>query len=337
MRWYERHARELPWRVGPAGRKKNIKPNPYHVWLSEIMLQQTTVATVTPRFKKFLARWPDLSALAAATQEAVLAEWAGLGYYARARNLHKCAQELTANHASVFPETARELESLPGIGPYTAAAIAAIAYDEAAVVMDGNIERVMARLFAVVTPLPDAKPFLRDHAASQTPAKRVGDHAQALMDLGATICTPRNPTCILCPLNELCAAYKQGLTADLPRKKKKSPKPTRYGTAFVIRRKSDGAVLLIRRPEKGLLGGMLAPPSTDWTENKQQKPASPISAKWKKSNRKVMHTFTHFHLIMEIRQTEVSDQTVTCFKGEWVKDPAKAGLPTVFRKVFTKP
>lgn len=302
------------------------------MWLSEVMLQQTTVATVTPRYERFLQLFPDVEALAGAPQEAVLAEWAGLGYYARARNLHKCAQVVAEQHGGVFPTTETGLLALPGVGAYTAAAIAAIAFDEPAVVLDGNIERVMARLFAVETPLPEAKPELRAHAAALTPKKRPGDHAQALMDLGATICTPRNPFCSLCPVNDWCAGYKAGIAGKLPKKKRKVAKPVRYGTAFVIRRKPDGAVLLVRRPEKGLLGGMLAFPATEWGEKAEVVP--PVRAKWSVAAEPVRHTFTHFHLEMEVWVAEVSTAAARKLEGQWAEDPAGEGLPTVFRKVL---
>jgi len=334
--WYDRHARDLPWRIGPATRKRGERPDPYRVWLSEVMLQQTTVATVTPRYERFLDLFPTVEALAAAPVETVLAEWAGLGYYARARNLHKCARTVAGDHGGEFPQTEEGLRDLPGIGAYTAAAIAAIAFDEPAVVMDGNIERVMARLFAVRMPLPDAKPQLREHAASLTPKKRPGDYAQALMDLGATICTPRNPACALCPLRGRCTAQKQGIQADLPHKKKKAAKPTRHGTVFYMTRKSDGAVLLVRRPDKGLLGGMLAFPATDWGERAEAEP--PVKTSWSKTDQSVRHTFTHFHLEMDVWQTELGDAAVRkaekATNGQWHADPAQAGLPTVFRKVL---
>jgi A/G-specific adenine glycosylase len=294
------------------------------------MLQQTTVATVTPRYQAFLEHWPTVFDMAASPQEDVLEQWAGLGYYARARNLHKCAQVVAEEHDGVFPSAAEELQKLPGIGPYTAAAMAAIAFDQPAVVMDGNIERVMARLFAVETPLPVAKPVLFEHAASQTPAKRPGDHAQALMDLGATLCTPRNPVCSLCPLNKECLGFEKGVAADLPYKKKKTAKPTRQGTVFYLQRKSDGAVLLVRRPEKGLLGGMLALPSTDWGEVVEVIP--PAKTKWEEVPGVVRHTFTHFHLELSVWCGVISDRAAAKLDGEWRKEPLSAGLPTVFKK-----
>ena len=332
--WYDRNARVLPWRVPPARSSKGERPDPYRVWLSEVMLQQTTVATVKERYQRFLDLWPVLADLAAAPQEAVLAEWAGLGYYARARNLHKCAELVMSDHDGLFPETAAALQKLPGIGPYTAAAIASIAFGEPAPVMDGNIERVMARLFNVRTPLPDAKPVLYDHAAALTPKKRPGDYAQGLMDLGATICIPRNPACALCPLREMCLACHAGTATDLPLKKKKQAKPVRYGTVFVIRRKPDGAALLIRRPAKGLLGGMIAFPTTDWTDAAGAAVTPPVKADWAEDRGQVRHTFTHFHLELTVWEAILPAAQAAKLEGEWHKDPATAGLPTVFRKAL---
>ncbi len=258
LAWYDRHRRVMPWRAA-AGRR----PDPYHVWLSEIMLQQTTVAAVGPYFEKFLALWPRVQDLAAAPLDAVLTAWAGLGYYARARNLHKCALAVAENFAGRFPETEAALLDLPGIGPYTAAAVAAIAFDRRATILDGNVERVIARIHRVDTPLPKAKPELHALADRLTPERRPGDYAQAIMDLGATICTPRRPKCALCPWRPACAAFKAGDAEDFPRRQAKADRPTRYGVAFWV---SDGrgAVALRRRAEKGLLGGMMEIPSTEW-------------------------------------------------------------------------
>ncbi|WP_372605138.1 A/G-specific adenine glycosylase, partial [Actibacterium sp.] len=261
--WYDRHARDLPWRVGPAARKAGVRPDPYAVWLSEVMLQQTTVAAVRDYFHRFTHRWPDVGALAAAEDADVMGEWAGLGYYARARNLLKCARAVVADHGGRFPDSRAGLLTLPGIGPYTAAAIAAIAFDEPATVVDGNVERVMARLYAVQTPLPKAKRELTALAESLTPLTRPGCHAQAVMDLGATICTPKSPACGICPLRAPCVAHATGISADLPRKTPKQAKPTRFGIAYIARR-ADGAWLLERRPDRGLLGGMLGWSGSDW-------------------------------------------------------------------------
>ena len=259
--WYDRHAREMPWRIGPAARRAGIRPDPYRVWLSEVMLQQTTVAAVRAKFERFTALWPRVEDLAAAPEEQVMAEWAGLGYYARARNLHKCARAVAEDLGGRFPDTREGLLKLPGIGPYTAAAIASIAFDRPETVVDGNVERVISRLFAVQTPLPGSKPALTELAAGLTPESRPGDHAQAMMDLGATICTPAKPACGICPLVSPCAARAAGIAAELPRKAPKKTKPIRFGIAYVARR-ADGAVLLERRPPRGLLGGMLGWPGS---------------------------------------------------------------------------
>ncbi|MGH7074221.1 MAG: A/G-specific adenine glycosylase, partial [Stellaceae bacterium] len=258
IRWYDRHRRDLPWRATPGE-----TADPYRVWLSEIMLQQTTVATIAARFDRFLRRWPDLAALAAAPLDDILHEWQGLGYYARARNLHAAARAVVAQHGGRFPADEAALRRLPGIGPYTAAAVAAFAFDLRATPLDANIERVIARLFAVAEPLPAAKPLLRDLAATLTPARRPGDYAQGVMDLGATLCTPRRPACALCPWRERCRAHALGLAEGLPRKPAKKAKPQRFGILYWARL-PDGAVLLRRRPDTGLLGGMMEFPSTPW-------------------------------------------------------------------------
>lgn len=322
--WYLRHARDLPWRVPPGG---NARPDPYAVWLSEVMLQQTTVAAVKGYFARFLARWPDVGALAAAEDGDVMAEWAGLGYYARARNLLACARAVAMRGA--FPETAAELRDLPGIGPYTAAAVASIAFDEAAVVVDGNVERVVARLFAVESELPGAKAELTELAARLTPDLHPGDHAQAMMDLGATICSPRNPACGICPLRVGCQGQAQGIAADLPRKAPKKPKPTRFGTAWVVRR-ADGAWLLERRPPKGLLGGTLGWPGTDWSDAPEGTP--PLEADWRDAG-EVRHTFTHFHLRLTVQVAEVALEAVAD-RGQFIgaADFAPGDLPTLMRK-----
>ena len=266
----------MPWRVGPAERAAGQRPDPYRIWLSEVMLQQTTVAAVRAYFHRFTERWPTVEDLAAAADADVMGEWAGLGYYARARNLLKCARAVTADHGGRFPATSAGLRELPGVGPYTAAAIAAIAHDEAATVVDGNVERVVARLFAVETPLPAAKPGLTALAARLTPADRPGDHAQAMMDLGATICTPRRPACDRCPWSARCAARAAGIAAELPRRTRKAAKPVRRGHAFVACDR-DGAWLMERRPDRGLLGGMLGWPGSAWAEA-QPDPVPPVAA-----------------------------------------------------------
>ncbi|MFN6951177.1 MAG: A/G-specific adenine glycosylase, partial [Albidovulum sp.] len=293
LAWYDRSARVMPWRVGPAERKAGVRPDPYRVWLSEVMLQQTTVAAVRDPFRRFTERWPDVTALAAARDGEVMAEWAGLGYYARARNLLKCARTIARDHGGRFPETRDALLSLPGVGPYTAAAVAAIAFDEPAAVVDGNVERVIARLFAVATPLPAAKAELMTLAARLTPTQRPGDFAQAMMDLGATICTPRTPACDLCPLRSACEGHAAGIADDLPRRLPKPAKPTRVGISFVGIRE-DGAMLVERRPERGLLGGMLGWPGTDWTLT-DPVATPPAPGSWRMVAGDVRHSFTHFH------------------------------------------
>ncbi|RVT83175.1 A/G-specific adenine glycosylase [Rhodobacteraceae bacterium CCMM004] len=330
--WYLRHARDLPWRVGPAERAAGVRPDPYRVWLSEIMLQQTTVAAVKGYFERFTALWPTVGALAAADDGAVMAEWAGLGYYARARNLLKCARVVAGDLGGRFPETEAELRALPGIGSYTAAAVAAIAFDRPAAVVDGNVERVMARLFAVDTPLPGAKPLLTALAARLTPKAHPGDHAQAVMDLGATVCTPRRPACGICPLLGGCAGRAAGIAPDLPRKRPKAVKPVRRGIAYVARR-VDGAWLLETRPDKGLLGGTLGWPGTAWTEPAPDA-APPVAADWRPLGGEVRHTFTHFHLRLAVMAAELPLDAVPD-RGAFVDGAAfrRDALPTVMRKV----
>lgn len=331
LRWYDEHARTLPWRVSPSDRLTGMRPDPYAVWMSEIMLQQTTVAAVKAYFNRFMLRWPSVEALAAAKDDDVMAEWAGLGYYARARNLLKCAREIAARGG--FPDTEKDLKELPGIGPYTAAAVAAIAFDRAAPVMDGNVERVMSRLFAVLEPLPASKPTLYRHASDLTPEQRAGDYAQAVMDLGATICTPKSPSCLLCPLTMHCQAYAQGIAGDLPQKTPKPEKPQRYGHAFVVRR-TDGAILLETRPQKGLLGGMKGFPGSIWAED-HPTPNPPIDAKWDTAEKPVTHVFTHFKLALTVHTATV-DQTVAPNVGDFMNQHqfTSKSLPTVMRKVF---
>lgn len=329
--WYDRHRRDLPWRARPG------EPvDPYRVWLSEIMLQQTTVATVGPYFNAFLTRWPDVGALAAAELDDVLRAWAGLGYYARARNLHRCARVVAAEHGGAFPADEAALRDLPGIGRYTAAAVSAIAFDLPAVPVDGNVERVVARLFAVDESLPAAKPRLHDLAAGLTPDTRPGDFAQALMDLGATVCTPRRPACAICPLSEMCEGRRLGIAETLPRKMPKKPKPQRFGVAFWAVR-PDGAVLLRRRPESGLLGGMMEVPSTEWRDRPWSEAEAlehaPLAADWRPLAGAVRHVFTHFGLELAVLACDAGAGASA--DGRWVaqEDLAAEALPTVMRKI----
>ncbi len=331
LAWYDRHARVLPWRMPPgAGRN-----DPYFVWLSEIMLQQTRVAAVIPYFEKFVRRWPTVRDLSAAAQEDVLAAWAGLGYYARARNLHRCAQVVVAEHAGRFPDTVEGLATLPGVGAYTAGAIAAIAFDVPAAAVDGNVERVIARLYGVDEPMPGAKAALRAHAAALVPHTRAGDYAQAVMDLGATSCTPARPVCGLCPWNEACVARRAGNAEDLPARAAAKERPVRHGVAFWLERESDGAVLLRRRPQEGLLGGMVEVPGTPWRgetwDTDEALEHAPVAGAWRTLRGAVRHTFTHFQLELTVLAATTSAAT----DGQWCPraDLDEVGLPTVMRKV----
>lgn len=332
LEWYDRHARVMPWRTPPQDKCAGVRPDPYRVWLSEVMLQQTTVAAVRAYFHRFTERWPTVAQLAAAEDGDVMGEWAGLGYYARARNLLKCARAVAQDHGGVFPDTYSALLTLPGIGPYTAAAISSIAFDRAETVVDGNVERVMARLYAVQTPLPVAKSELTALAATLTPQDRPGDYAQAVMDLGATICTPKSPACGICPWQAPCKARAGGIQTDLPRKTPKKAKPTRLGIAYLARR-SDGAWLLERRPDSGLLGGMLGWPGPVWGDAPVDAP--PMQADWQRLNLDVRHTFTHFHLILALRVAEVPMDAAPD-TGQFLTpaDFRPTDLPTVMRKAF---
>ena len=315
----------MPWRISPSDRAKGIRPDPYRVWLSEVMLQQTTVAAVRAYFHRFTDRWPTVQALAAAADADVMGEWAGLGYYARARNLLACARAVVAQHNAQFPNTAAALQTLPGIGPYTAAAIASIAFDEQATVVDGNVERVMARLYNVQTPLPAAKPALTALAATLTLRIRPGDYAQAVMDLGATICTPRNPACSLCPWSAPCEARANNTQTELPRKTPKPTKPTRQGTLWLARH-PNGMWLTETRPERGLLGGMLGVPGTNWDGAGGPEP---LTANWQRVG-EVRHTFTHFHLILDVM---LAHTTANPQRGTYT--PIRpSDLPTLMRKAY---
>jgi len=333
LKWYDQHARELPWRSKPGA-----PTDPYHVWLSEIMLQQTTVATVKAYFEKFRALWPTIEALAASPQEEVLKEWAGLGYYARARNLHKCALTITNEFDGKFPVSETELKKLPGIGDYTSAAISAIAFGEPAAVVDGNIERIISRVFRIKTPLPTAKKEIKKETANLTPTSRAGDFAQAMMDLGAGICSPKNPSCFSCPVQSHCAATKAGDMETYPVKAPKKTKPIRRAISFWL--EHEGHVLLERRPNKGLLGGMPGFFSTPWVARSdipsisESVQHSPINAEWQALDGLAKHTFTHFHL--ETSLVKASSQTRTNFEnGFWhpIDDLENIGLPTVFKKI----
>ena len=333
LEWYDVHARPMPWRTPPAEKKAGVQPDPYRIWLSEVMLQQTTVAAVKDYFNRFTTRWPTVVSLAAADDGDVMGEWAGLGYYARARNLLKCARVITDEHSGIFPDDHATLLTLPGIGPYTAAAISSIAFDLRHVVVDGNVERVMSRLYDIHAPLPASKLELTAKAEHLTPNQRTGDYAQAVMDLGATICTPKSPACGICPWHEPCKARKAGTAPDLPKKTPKNPKPIRHGTVYLGRR-TDGAWLLERRPDKGLLGGMLGWPGSDWIDVTTPRPIGtpPTPADWKTEEGEVRHTFTHFHLLLTVMSATIESNEQLLFLGH--NDFRPSDLPTVMRKAF---
>jgi A/G-specific adenine glycosylase len=334
--WYDVHRRELPWRARPGE-----KPDPYRVWLSEIMLQQTTVATVRPYYSRFLARWPTLTALAGASLDEILAAWSGLGYYARARNLHRAAKTVVAEYRGVFPSAAANLRQLPGVGAYTAGAIAAIAFDEREAAMDANAERVIARFFAIREPMPAAKAAVRRAGQSLVPKARPGDFAQALMDLGASVCTPRQPVCGSCPWEPACRGRHLGIAADLPTREAERKRPLKRGAAFVAR-DSTGAVLLVRRPTNGLLGAMMQPPLGPWTDRfpcaDEAFRQAPFSASWTKRPGVVTHGFTHFELEIEAYYAELSRRHALTLGAEhlWVKPGQmdEVALPTVMRKII---
>lgn len=335
LAWYDVHRRTLPWRA-PAGQRAE----PYHVFLSEIMLQQTTVKAVIPYFGAFLMRWPTVSHLAAAPLEEVLSAWAGLGYYARARNLHKCAQAVVERHGGAFPADEAALLELPGIGPYTAAAIAAIAFDLPASPVDGNVERVVTRLFAVEEALPKAKPAIRGIAAELTDHARPGDHVQAMMDLGATICTPKSPACALCPLSTPCRARAEGTMLRYPLKMKKAPKPERRALAYLVVR-ADGAVLLRTRPQKGLLAHMTEVPSSPWSASEGDMPAdplafAPLAATWRQLPGVVRHVFTHFALEFTVWRADLPMDAPAPEGMRFVlpRDFDAEALPSLMRKVL---
>ena len=334
LAWYDRHARVLPWRA-----RRGERPDPYKVWLSEIMLQQTNVKTVAPYYARFLARWPAVGALAATPLDEVLRAWAGLGYYARARNLHACAKAVMERHGGNFPADLAALRALPGIGDYTAAAVAAIAFDIAAVPVDGNVERVVTRLFAIEAELPAAKPAIKAHAASLLPTRRAGDFAQGLMDLGATLCSPKRPTCALCPWNDACHARARGEQETFPRKAPKREGRLRRGAAFVVVR-ADRSVLLRRRPDKGLLASMMEVPGSEWSHDfavdDALRHAPRFKTKWRKLTGVVHHVFTHFPLEVTVFTAKVPASTRAPSGARWVAraDLAGEALPNLMRKVL---
>ncbi|UZK65129.1 A/G-specific adenine glycosylase [Sphingomonas sp. M1-B02] len=324
LAWYDVHARALPWRAAPGSNA----PDPYRVWLSEVMLQQTQVASAKPYFEKFVARWPSFEALAAAEDAELMAAWAGLGYYARARNMLACARTVAARGG--LPDNEAGLRALPGIGSYTAAAIAAIAFGQRAVVVDANVERVVPRLFALAEPLPGARPRIRTLTDSITPDARAGDFAQAMMDLGATICTARAPRCLICPLRAQCDGFASGAPEAFPVKAAKIPKPQRHGTMFWVER--DGQVQLVTRPAKGLLGGMRALPTGPWSDTPPGLEGAPIEADWRLLDARVTHGFTHFNLDVALAAVTITAHSAG--EGIWwpIADLDSAGLPTVFAK-----
>lgn len=328
LAWYDAHRRALPWRAPPGARA-----DPYRVWLSEIMLQQTTVAAVIAYYERFTARWPDVAALAAAPEAEILAAWAGLGYYSRARNLIAAARRLAAEG---LPGDEAGWRALPGVGPYTAAAIAAIAHDQPAVVVDGNVERVVARLAAIETPLPAGRKEIVAAAALVSPVRRPGDYAQAMMDLGAIVCTPRAPACGACPLAGFCKARAQGRAADLPRRAPRAVRPERRGAVFVARR-ADGAVLVRSRPPRGLLGGMTEFPGTDWTATPAGTDAAPLKLDWR-GRGNIRHVFTHFALTLDVYVAAAPQSAATPAGCRWVGENALAAeaLPSLMRKAATQ-
>jgi A/G-specific adenine glycosylase len=333
LAWYDAHRRVLPWRA-PPGRTGD----PYRVWLSEIMLQQTTVPAVGPFYAKFLKAWPTVRHLADASQDEVLTAWAGLGYYARARNLHAAAKRVAREFGGQFPDTAEGLRALPGVGEYTSGAIAAIAFDRREAAVDANAERVLARCFAVEEAMPKAKPRLRELCRTLVPEKRAGDFAQALMDLGSLVCTPKRPACGKCPWAKDCEALKRGIQEELPRKAVKAERPLKRGAAFVARDRS-GAILVVKRAEKGLLGGMMQPPLGPWREQfpsaKEALLQAPFRAAWKKRSGVVRHGFTHFELELEVYVAEVSRRpSMGELNAQWVLDLSSVALPTVMKKII---
>lgn len=344
LHWYDRHHRILPWRVTPTEYEQGVRPDPYRIWLSEVMLQQTTVEAVKAYFLKFTKLWPTIQALADATEDDVLRGWAGLGYYSRARNLKKCADMVASQFQGAFPASVEGLKQLPGIGDYTSAAIAAIAFDIPAAVVDGNVERVVSRLFAIKTSMPQAKTEIRLFTEQLTPQSRPGDFAQAMMDLGSSICTPKKPACILCPLNDNCAALSEGEPEFYPVKAPKKARPVRYGAAFIII-SPEGQVYLRKRADKGLLGGMSEVPNSEWVQVDIDQPEqisaltgielAPFVAQWQPSG-SITHIFTHFELRLNIYKAEIAAMPPSN-NGWWGAADKLGGeaLPTVMKKAIS--
>ncbi len=331
LAWYDQNRRTLPWRALPGQ-----TPDPYYVWLSEIMLQQTVVAAVIPYFLKFTQKWPTVHDLAAAPQDEVLKEWAGLGYYARARNLHKCAHTVSTEYAGSFPQTYPQLKALPGIGDYTASAIMSIGFDRPAVVVDGNVERVMSRYFAITKPLPDSKPDIRKAAGNLSTGRedRPSDYAQALMDLGATVCIPKAPRCGACPLHRNCQARLQNIAANLPAKQQKKQKPFKRGHVYWVSKGKTDQILLEKRPEKGLFGGMMGFPTSEWLENgaiTHPEAILKLGKPRKIDHMLVRHSFTHFDLELQGYRV-VADKIPKNMRAVAKKELLKSGLPSLFQK-----
>lgn len=343
LNWYDKNGRELPWRERPVNGRQ-ILADPYSVWLSEIMLQQTTVAAVKPYFENFLQLWPNVATLAAAEDEAIMVQWAGLGYYSRARNLLKCARIVVADYGGHFPETAAGLQKLPGIGPYTAAAVASIAFRDPAAVVDGNVERVLTRLLSIETPLPAAKEVVRAALLPIIPSDRPGDLAQAFMDLGATLCSPKRPACSLCPLNDTCISFAEGKQETFPVKLPKKHKPTRTGAAFVLIREGK-SIWLQKRASTGLLADMTEVPTTDWTSNQDgasDVSAAPLPTDWEDVGM-VRHTFTHFHLELIVFKStsgliHLPTKAMLAANGRWsnIENLENEALPNLMKKVISK-
>ena len=332
--WYDCNARKLPWRAQPHSVISGEIPDPYHVWLSEIMLQQTTVKSVIPYFLKFISKWSNIFSLAEAKDEEIMEAWAGLGYYRRARNLIKCARFLVNNYNGIIPKTEKELLSLPGVGAYTCSAILSIAFNKKATVVDGNIERVISRLFVIREPLKASKKKIKSYAEELTPNDRFGDYCQAMMDLGATICTPKKPKCSSCPLKNNCMGYKKGIAELLPITLRRSEKRSRYGFAFLaITRDND--FLTIRRPNEGLLGGMICFPCSEWLETKAEEFYPPFSADWIITGALVTHTFTHFKLNLRVVKAYIENAPEGYQKNS-LETFDTSSLPALMKKVLIR-